>query len=128
MLWGTVKCKPTLHKEMKAFFNDAEWGTFAPEAAAPEAWPASMQPDPRFRCTHRIPWAPLAHGTPLHLQYREGDCRMRTRNGPTVMGILRQTTLNMVRSVQPNFEPDVSISLLRDRIGCQLRILVPSLP
>ena len=39
------------------------------------------------------------------------------------MGILRQTALNMVRTVQQNFSADVSTGLLRNKIGCHLWIL-----
>ncbi len=52
----------------------------------------------------------------LDMQFREDDCRMRTGNAPAVMGILRRTALNMVKTFQQQFDPDVSIGLLRDRI------------
>ena len=39
------------------------------------------------------------------------------RHAPAVMGILRRAALNMVRTVQRNLATDVSIGLLRDRIG-----------
>ena len=34
-----------------------------------------------------------------------------------MMGILRRAALNMIRMVQQNFRPDLSIGLLRDKIG-----------
>ena len=52
----------------------------------------------------------------LDMQFREDDCRMRTGNAPAVMGILRRTVLNMIRTMQRKLETDVSIGLLRDRI------------
>ena len=45
-----------------------------------------------------------------------------------VMGILRRVVLNMVRTVQQNFRQDVSIVLLRDRIGRHPWILAATLP
>ena len=45
-----------------------------------------------------------------------------------VMGILPRGTLNMVRTVQQNSGPDLSIGLLRDRIGHRPWILVYALP
>ncbi len=64
----------------------------------------------------------------LDVQFREDDCRMRTGNAPAVMGILRRTALNMVRTIQRKLETDVSIGLLRDRIGRQPWILAAALP
>ncbi len=64
----------------------------------------------------------------LDVQFREDDCRMRTGNAPAVMGILRRTALNMIRTIQRKLETDVSIGLLRDRIGRPPRILAAALP
>lgn len=45
------------------------------------------------------------------------------------MGIpLRRAALNMVRTLQQHFRADVSIGLLRDRIGHQPWILATALP
>ena len=55
----------------------------------------------------------------LDMQFREDDCRIRTGHAPTVMGILRRTSLNMLRTILRKLETDVSIGLLRDRIGRQ---------
>ena len=63
----------------------------------------------------------------LDVQFREDDCRMRTGNAPAVMAILRRAALNMVKTFQQQFEPDVSIGLLRDRIGRRPWILAPIL-
>ena len=51
------------------------------------------------------------------MQFREDDCRLCTRHGPAVMGILRQVVLNMMRTVQQNCSSDGSIGLLRNKIG-----------
>ena len=59
---------------------------------------------------------------------REDDCRLRTGHGPAVMGILRRAALNMVRTVQQNPGPDVSIGLLRNKIGRHPWILAAVLP
>ena len=67
------------------------------------------------------------HRTP-DVQFREDNCRMRTGNAPAVMGILRRTALNMIRTIQRKLETDVSIGLLRDRIGRQPWILAAALP
>ena len=64
----------------------------------------------------------------LDVPFRKDDCRIRTGNTPTVMGILRRTALNMVCTVQQNLSSYVSIGLLRDRIGRQSWLLAPSLP
>ena len=64
----------------------------------------------------------------LDVQFREDDCRLRRGHGPAVMGILRRAALNMVRTVQQNFSTDVSIGLLRDRIGRHFWILAAALP
>ncbi len=53
----------------------------------------------------------------LDVQFREDDCRLRRGHAPAVMGIFRRAALNMVRMVQQNFRPDLSIGLLRDKIG-----------
>ena len=53
---------------------------------------------------------------------------MCTGNAPAVMGILRRIALNMMRTIQWKLETDVSIGLLRDRIGCQPWILVATMP
>ena len=64
----------------------------------------------------------------LDVQFREDDCRLRTGRGPTVMGIFRRPALNMVRTVQQNIGPNVSIELLRDQIGRRPWILAAALP
>ena len=64
----------------------------------------------------------------LDVQFREDDCRLRTGRGPAVMGIFQRAALNMVRTVQQNIGPNVSIGLLRDRIGCHPWILAAALP
>ena len=64
----------------------------------------------------------------LDVQFREDDGRLRRGHGPVVMGILRRTALNMVRTVQQNCSADVSIGLLRDRIGRHPWILAAALP
>ena len=64
----------------------------------------------------------------LDVQFREDDCRMRTGHAPAVMGILRRAALNMLRTLQQHFSKDVSIGLLRDRIGRQPWILAAALP
>ena len=61
-------------------------------------------------------------------QFREDDCRMRTGNAPTVIGVLRRAALNLLRTIQRKLETDVSIGLLRDRIGRQPWILAAALP
>ncbi len=62
-------------------------------------------------------WENGRHRT-LDVQFREDDCRLHRGHGPAVMGILRRAALNMVRTVQQNCCADVSIGLLRIRIGC----------
>ena len=64
----------------------------------------------------------------LDVQFREDACRMRTGHAPAVMGILRRAALNMLRTLQQHFSKDVSIGLLRDRIGRQPWILAAALP
>ncbi|MCY3659830.1 MAG: hypothetical protein OXG36_12545, partial [Caldilineaceae bacterium] len=66
--------------------------------------------------------------TDLLVQFREDDCRIRTGHAPAVMGILRRAALNMLRTIQRKLETDVSIGLLRDRIGRQPWILASALP
>ena len=56
------------------------------------------------------------------------EYRLRTGHGPAVMGIFRRAALNMVRTVQQNLGTDVSIRLLRDRIGRHSWILATALP
>ena len=53
---------------------------------------------------------------------------MEWGHAPTVMDILRRAALNMVRTIQQNVSPDVSIGLLHDRIGRHLWILAAALP
>ena len=64
----------------------------------------------------------------LDMQFREDDCRLRRGHGPAVMGIFRRAALNMVRTVQQNLSADVSIGLLRDKIGRHPWILAAALP
>ena len=64
----------------------------------------------------------------LDVQFREDDCRLRRGNGPAVMGVLRRTALNMLRTLQQNIRTNVSIGLLRDRIGRRPWILASQLP
>ena len=61
------------------------------------------------------------------VQFREDDCRLRRGYAPAVMAILRRAALNMVKTFQQQFEPDVSIGLLRDRIARRPWILAPIL-
>ncbi len=56
----------------------------------------------------------------LDVQFRENNCRLRRGHAPAVMGILRRVALNMVRTVQQNFRPDLSI-------GCNPALLAPIL-
>ena len=46
----------------------------------------------------------------LDVQFREDDFRLRKGHAPAVMGILHWAALNMVRTLQQNFRPDLSIS------------------
>ena len=75
---------------------------------------------------------PSGRGNGLHctldMQFREDDCRLRRGHGPVVMGILRRAALNMVCTVQQNFSADVSIGLLRDKIGRHPWTLAAALP
>ena len=64
----------------------------------------------------------------LDMHFHEDDCRMSTGNVPAVMDILRQTTLNLVRTIQRKLETNVSIGLLRDRMGYRPWILASALP
>ena len=178
----------TLHREVKAAFDEAEQGAFAPEVqdhcetvernggrrerrtctvlggpglcewvADPEAWPGlrslirvqAERHGPRGRRQRSVRYyiasrpvdaqalLDLVRGhwgvenglhRTLDLQFREDDCRMRTGHAPAVMGILRRAVLNMLRTLQQNFSKDVSIGLLRDRIGRQPWILAAALP
>ena len=68
------------------------------------------------------------HFRNLDVQFREDDCRMRTGNAPAVMAILCRAALNMLRTIQRKLETDLSIGLLRDRIGRQPWILAAALP
>ena len=74
---------------------------------------------------------PSGRGNGLHrsldVQFREDACRLRRGHAPAVMGILRRASLNMVRTVQQNFRPDLSIGLLRDKIGRNPALLAPIL-
>ncbi|MCY4521932.1 MAG: ISAs1 family transposase, partial [Caldilineaceae bacterium] len=178
----------TLHREVKAAFDDAERGAFVPEVqdhcetiernggrrerrtctvlggpglcewvADPEAWPGlrslirvqAERIGPRGRRQRSVRYYIASrpvdaqallgfvrghwgvenglHRT-LDVQFREDDCRMRTGHAPAVMGILRRAALNMLRTLQQNFSKDVSIGLLRDRIGRQPWILAAALP
>ena len=63
----------------------------------------------------------------LDVPFREDDCRLRWGHALAVMGILRRANLNMVRTVQQNFRPDLSIGLLRDKIGRNPALLAPIL-
>ncbi len=63
----------------------------------------------------------------LDMQFREDDCRLRRGHAPAVMGIFRRAALNMVRTLQQNFRPDLSIGLLRDKIGRNPALLAPIL-
>ena len=177
----------TLHREVKAAFDDADRGTFTPEAedrcetvernggrrerrtctvlggpglcewvADAKAWPGlrslvrvqaertgsrgRRQRSVRYYISSRSPKAEALlalvrghwgvenglHRT-LDVQFREDDCRLRRGHAPAVMAILRRAALNMVKTFQQQFEPDVSMGLLRDRIGRQPWILAPIL-
>ena len=63
----------------------------------------------------------------LDLEFREDDCRLRRGHAPAVMGILRRAALNIVRTLQQNSGPDLSIGLLRDKIGRNPALLAPIL-
>ena len=175
----------TLHRKVKAAFDEAERGGFIPEVedrcetvernggrrerrictvlgglgprvADPEAWPGlrslvrvqaerngprGRQRSVRYCISSRPPdaeallelvrghWAVEngLHRT-LDVQFREDDCRMRKGHAPAVMAVLRRTALNMLRTIQGKLETDVSIGLLRDRIGRQPWILAAALP
>ena len=64
----------------------------------------------------------------IRVQFREDDCRMCKGHAPTVMGILRRSALNMVRTIPRKLEMDVSIGLLRNRLGHQPWSLAAVLP
>ena len=74
---------------------------------------------------------PSGRGNGLHrtldVQFREDNCRLRRGHAPVVMGILRRAALNIVRTLQQNFRPDLSIGLLRDKIGRNPALLAPIL-
>ena len=74
---------------------------------------------------------PSGGGNGLHrtldVPFREDNCRLRRDHGPAVMGILRRAALNIVRMVQQNFKPDLSIRLLRDKIRRNPVLLIPRL-
>ena len=63
----------------------------------------------------------------LDVEFREDDCRLRRGHAPAVMGILRRAVLNIVRTLQQNSGPDLSIGLLRDKIGRNPALLAPIL-
>ena len=177
----------TLHRQVKAAFDEAERGILTPavtdrcetvernggrrerrrctvlggpglgpRVADPKAWPGlrslvrvqaerngprGRQRSVRYYITSRPPNAEALlelvrghwgvenglHRT-LDLQFREDDCRMRKGHAPAVMAILRRAALNMVRTIQRKLETDVSIGLLRDRIGRQPWLLAAALP
>ena len=58
---------------------------------------------------------------------REDDGRLRRGYVSAIMGTLRRTALNMVRTVQQKFRPDLSIGPLRDKIGSNSALLAPIL-
>ena len=179
--------QPTLHREVKAVFDEAERGTFAPQAedrcetvernggrrerrtctvlggpglgewvADPKTWPdlrslirvQAERTGPRGRRQRSVRYyisnRPVdaeallelvrghwgiengLHHT-LDVQFRKDDCRLRRGHAPAVMAILRRAALNMVKTFQQPFELDVSMGLLRDRIGRQPWILTPIL-
>ena len=179
--------QPTLHREVKAAFDEAERGVFTPAAedrcetvehnggrrerrtctvlggpglcawvADPKTWPdlrslIRVQAErigprgPRQRSVrYYISSCPVdaealldlvrghwgvengLHRT-LDVQFREDDCRLHRGYAPAVMAILRRAALNMVKTFQQQFAPDVSMGLLRDRIGRQPWILAPIL-
>ena len=177
----------TLHREVKAAFDDAERGAFRPEVqdrcetvernggrrerrtctvlggpglcewvADLEVWPGlrslirvqAERTGPRGRRQRSVRYyiasrpvdaqalLDLVRGhwgvenglhRTLDVQFREDDCRMRRGHAPAVMGILRRAALNMLRTVQQNFRPDLSIGLLRDKIGRNPALLAPIL-
>ena len=63
----------------------------------------------------------------LDVQVREDDGRLRRGHAPVVMGILRRAALNIVRTLPQHFRPDLSIGLLRDKIGRNPALLAPIL-
>ena len=63
----------------------------------------------------------------LDVPFRKDNCRLRRGHVPAVTGILKQAALNMVHTVQQNFRPDLSIRLLRDKIGRNSALLAPIL-
>jgi len=137
--------QPTLHREVKAAFDDAERGVFRLAAEdrceIVERNGGRRERSVRYYISSRSADAEALlelvrghwgvenglHRT-LDVQFREDDCRMRSSHAPAVMGILRRTALNMLRTIQRKLETDVSIGLLRDRIGRQPWILADALP
>ncbi|MYD89590.1 MAG: transposase [Caldilineaceae bacterium SB0662_bin_9] len=121
--------------------------------ADPEAWPGLhtlvrvRTERNRYRATDSAPCAtsfpagrwppsPAAAGPwgienglhrTLDVQFREDDCRLRRGHAPAVMVILRRAAMNLVRTVQQHFRPDLSIGLLRDKIGRNPVLLAPIL-
>ena len=69
-------------------------------------------------------WVPSGRENGLHrnlnMQFREDNCRLRRGHGPAVMGIPGRVALNMVRMLQQNSGPDLSIGLLRDKVTVQV--------
>ena len=123
--------QPTLHREVKAAFDDAERGVFRPVGSASVRYYISSRPADAEALLELVRghWGVEngLHRT-LDVQFREDDCHMRSGHAPAVMGILRRTALNMLRTIQRKLETDVSIGLLRDRIGRQPWILADALP
>lgn len=64
----------------------------------------------------------------MNVRIREDDGHRCMGHAPAVMGSLSQDALNMGRTVQQNFRPDLSIGLRRDRIGRRPWILATALP
>ena len=187
-------CRPrrnqgTRHREVKAAFNDAERGAFAPEVqdhcetvernggrrargAPVPCWavPASAsgwrtpRPGPGLRSLIRVQaertgprgrrqravryYIPAARWTrrpcwtssaatggsrtactaPWTCSSARTTAACARGMPRAVMGILRRAALNMLRTLQQNFSKDVSIGLLRDRIGRQPWMLAAALP
>lgn len=176
--------QPTLHKEVKTAFDDAERDAFTPQAedrcetvernggpserrtctvlgasglgewvADPEEWPG-LRSLIRMQAERNGPHGRRSRSMPCHIssqhvllelvrghsgvenglyltldvQFREDSYCMRKGNAPAVMSILYRTALHMMRTLQGKLQTDVSIGLLRDRIGGQLWILASALP
>ena len=62
------------------------------------------------------------------MAFQEDEDRIRTGHAQAVMGILRRTALNRVRTLQRNFSTHASIGRLRDRIGRRPWILASVRP